>query len=108
LGHFSYKAVSNSGEHVTGQIEAADNKSAVTMLADKGHFVTQLHEQSLGPGEAGGSGFGLDISRLIKLGSRRVSGKDVLAMTTQLGTALRAGLPLLNGVKLIHDQQHKV
>jgi type II secretory pathway component PulF len=28
-------------------------------------------------------------------------------MTTQLGTALRAGLPLLNGLELIHEQQHK-
>jgi type II secretory pathway component PulF len=107
LGHFSYKAVSNSGEHVTGQIEAADHKSAVTMLADKGHFVTQLHEQSLGPGDAEGSGIGFDINRLVKLGGRRVTSKDILAMTTQLGTALRAGLPLLNGLKLIHDQQHK-
>ena len=28
-------------------------------------------------------------------------------MTTQLSTALQAGLPLLNGLKLIHEQQHK-
>jgi len=108
LGHFSYKAVSNSGEHVTGQIEAADDKSAVAMLADRGHFVTQLHEQSLGPGgEADESSSMLDLAKLAKIGGRRVTSKDVLAMTTQLGTAIRAGLPLLNGLKLIHDQQHK-
>jgi type II secretory pathway component PulF len=37
----------------------------------------------------------------------RISSKDILAITTQLSTALRAGLPLLNGLELIRDQQHK-
>ncbi len=36
-----------------------------------------------------------------------MSTKDILAMTTQLSTALRAGLPLLNGLDLIHQQQTK-
>ena len=37
----------------------------------------------------------------------RVSSRDVLAMTTQLSTAVRAGLPLLNCLELMKKQQHK-
>ena len=55
----------------------------------------------------GGEKAALDLSRFLQFGSRKVSSKDVLAMTTQLSTALQAGLPLLNGLKLIHEQQHK-
>ncbi|MHC4464106.1 MAG: type II secretion system F family protein [Planctomycetota bacterium] len=43
----------------------------------------------------------------IKFGSGRVTSKDILAVTNQLSTALRAGLPLLNGLQIIGDQQHK-
>jgi len=43
----------------------------------------------------------------IRFGSGRVTSKDILAVTNQLSTALRAGLPLLNGLQIIGDQQHK-
>ena len=43
----------------------------------------------------------------VKFGSRRITSKDILAVTSQLSTALRAGLPLLNGLEIIRDQQHK-
>ena len=48
----------------------------------------------------------LAYNAVISRGSR-VSSKDVLAFTTQLSTALRAGLPLMRGLDLIHEQQHK-
>ena len=105
MSKFFYKAVDRSGEHITGTLDAADRKSAVAVLTGQGHFVTELSEnkkassaESLIPS--------IDFSQ-IKFGSRRVSTKDILAMTTQLSTALRAGLPLLNGLELIHQQQTK-
>ena len=105
MSKFSYKAVSKSGEHVNGTLEAVDRKTAVAVLTGQGHFVTELLEgkiksdsESLIPS--------IDFSQL-KFG-RRISTKDLLAMTTQLSTALRAGLPLLNGLELIHQQQTKV
>ncbi|MBN2137340.1 MAG: type II secretion system F family protein [Sedimentisphaerales bacterium] len=107
MGRFSYKAVDKSGGHVAGTVEASDRKSAVALLAEQGHFVTELADKTgraAGEGEAQSS-FGLE--KYFKLGSGRVTSKDLLAMTTQLGTALRAGLPMLNGLKLILEQQHK-
>jgi type IV pilus assembly protein PilC len=112
MSQFSYKAVDRGGGHVKGTIEAVDRRSAVAVLTDKGHFVTELFEKDNLPGVAshakGGEKISLDLSRFLRFGKRRVSSKDILAMTTQLSTALQAGLPLLNGLELIREQQHKV
>jgi type II secretory pathway component PulF len=105
VGQFSYKAVDKGGEHITGTVEAADRKSAVAALANKGHFVTELAEKTKSSGVSLMES--LDLNRLLKFGTRRVRSKDILAMTSQLSTALRAGLPLLNGLELIHQQQNK-
>jgi len=121
LGQYSYKAVSQSGEHSTGTIEAADRRSAVAGLAERGQFVIELAEEAqaasvraakevtLEPAKPLGLGKRLAALRApIRFGSRRITSKDILAMTSQLSTALRAGLPLLNGLEIIRDQQHKI
>jgi type II secretory pathway component PulF len=107
VGHFSYKAVGHDGQHVAGSIEAPDRRSAVTALTDKGQFVTELLEQiqSVGTGDAFQTA--TQPQRLVTFGFRRIRGKDILAMTSQLSTALKAGLPLLNCLEIIRDQQHK-
>jgi len=107
LGQFKYKAVDKGGGHVSGTVDAVDRKSAVVALADKGHFVTELAEKAGIPVAEEGQKILRDVESFLKFRSRRVSSKDVLAMTTQLSTALRAGLPLLNGLELILEQQHK-
>jgi len=104
---FSYKAVNQAGGHVAGTIEAADRKSAVADLTGNEQFVTELTEEAQEPSVSGGEKTALDLAKFVRFGSRRISSKDILAMTTQLGTALRAGLPLLNGLELIHEQQHR-
>jgi type II secretory pathway component PulF len=108
LGQFSYKAVNQAGEHIAGTIEAPDRRSVVASLADKGQFVIELAEEVQAPSVSGGEKATLNLARFVRFGSRRITGKDILAMTSQLGTALRAGLPLLNALEIIRDQQHKV
>jgi type II secretory pathway component PulF len=107
---FSYKAVDQGGGHVSGTIEAVDRRSAVVALTEKGHFVTELTKdvRSHEGGDSKSEAAATDVGQLLKFGSRRVSSKDVLAMTTQLSTALRAGLPLLSGLELLRKQQHKI
>jgi type II secretory pathway component PulF len=107
VGEFFYKAVDKAGEHVTGSVEAVDRKSAVVALTNKGHFVIEMDEKAQLSKPDGDLLKQLDISQIPKFGARRVSSKDILAMTSQLSTALRAGLPLLNGLELIYQQQHK-
>ncbi len=107
MGEFSYKAVNQTGEHVNGSIEAADRRSAVGVLAQKGQFVTELMELAhTSVGGAGGQG-GLDVVGFFKHGSKRITSKDILAMTGQLSTALRAGLSMLDGIEIIRSQQPK-
>jgi general secretion pathway protein F len=105
VGHFSYKAVDRAGGHVTGTIEAVDRRMAVAILSDEGHFVTELAEatepQSITEKAA------VDLRRVLQWRSGKVTSKEVLAITTQLSTALRAGLPLLSGLELIRKQQNK-
>jgi len=108
LGQFSYRAVSRVGGHITGTIEAADRRSAVAGLADRGQFVIELAEETQAPSIDGGEKSLPGLARFVRFGSHRITGKDILAVTSQLSTALRAGLPLLNALEIIHEQQHKV
>jgi len=107
LGHFVYKAVDRNGAEVSGTIEAADRRSAVVMLAEKGHFVTELAEKARAASQQVEQAGRLQLGRLAQLGRSRVSSKDILAITSQLSTALQAGLPLLNVLELIEQQQTK-
>ncbi len=107
MGQFSYKAVEQGGGNVTGMIEAADRRSAVAALTDKGQFVIHLAEETLEPSINGDEKAELDLAKFLKFGSRRITSKDILAITSQLGTALQAGLPMLNALEIIRDQQHK-
>jgi len=108
LGQFSYRAVNRAGVHISGMIEAPDHRSAVAVLADKGQFVVEV-KQASEAGVAGGAEKALlELAKVFKFGSRRISSKDILAITNQLSAALRAGLPLLDALKVIRDQQQKV
>jgi type II secretory pathway component PulF len=108
VSEFFYKAVDKAGEHITGVIEAVDRRSAVAALTGEGRFVIELAEKAHVRRVSDEKKVTLDLTGFLKFGSRRVTSKDVLAMTTQLSTALQAGLPLLNGLELIRQQQHKV
>jgi len=107
LGQFSYRAVDQAGAHIAGVVDAADRRSAVAALTGRGHFVTELIEDGQRRDAAGKSPAGFRLPRLPHWLGGRVSSKDVLAITTQLSTAVRAGLPLLNCLELIRKQQRK-
>jgi len=106
VAEYVYNAVNSSGEVVSGVIEALDRRSAVADLAARGLFPSEISEQSRSASEGAGESI-LDSIRSMGFARSRISGKDLLQMTTQLGTALRAGLPILNAIKIIEAQQHK-
>jgi len=105
VGVFSYKAVDQGGARVAGTVEATDRRSAVATLTGQGHFVTELIENIHRSESAAKKPS--ESTSLLGLGSKRVSSKDILTVTTQLSTAVRAGLPLLNCLELIRKQQRK-
>jgi len=105
VARFAYKAITRTGSHTSGLIEAPDRRSAVAGLAEKGQFVIELAESVQGPTLSGKERLRDAFGRLARLGSRRIRGREILAMTSQLGAALRAGLPLLDALVIIRDQQ---
>jgi len=120
MTEFAYKAMDRHGAGVSGTIEAVDRKSAVAVLAEKGRFVTEMAQKGLhapGSGPVGVESKGrlarasvvgpIKAPTFMGLRSGRVTGKDVVAMTTQLSTALRAGLPMMACLQLLRDQRKK-
>lgn len=107
MANFEYKAVDNSGAAVAGTVTASDRRAAVADLAASGTFVTDLCEQSQSSASKGVSENVASIAKDFNFGSSRIAGKDILAMTSHLSTALNAGLPLLNAIEIVGAQQHK-
>jgi type II secretory pathway component PulF len=99
--------VDQSGGHVAGVVEAADRRGALAALTGRGHLVTELIEKTGHHETRESASPAIALPSLALLGRRRPSSKDILAVTTQLSTAVRAGLPLLNCLDLIRKQQRK-
>ncbi len=101
MAEFRYQCVDSSGVTVDGQVQAVDRRAAISALTAKGFFATSMEAvidgvPSTHDGSAGSS-----------VHNYRVSAKDVLAFTSQLHTALQAGLPLLQCLTVIEKQVEK-
>jgi type II secretory pathway component PulF len=101
---YSYNAVDTEGKTVAGVVEAANRKAAIGALSHQGRFVLDIAEAKgrmvkiHTARTAGKSPFTL---------SRRIHSKDILEVTSQISAALRAGLPLLETLKIIAAQQSR-
>ena len=96
---FSYRAVSASGDVSSGELEAANESEIVDRLRDQGLMPMQI-AQALGaarpPGAVGKAAPG---ARWFQ--PRRVTRDQVLSITRELATLLRAGLPLDRALELL-------
>jgi general secretion pathway protein F len=103
LSLFEYKAVDTAGKACKGVIEASDRRTAIGLLAQKGQFALELgqtHSEAKAASSATNTAAGQ--SRQIY-----VSGRETLAISTQLATAIKAGLPVLDALQIIREQQSK-
>ena len=107
MKRFFYKAITASGEHITAMVESIDRKNAVANLSDKGQFVIELAELESPIVSEGIGKTALELGKFLSIGYRKITGKELLAVTSQLSAAIKAGLPLLDSLKIIHAQQHK-
>ncbi|MCF7975971.1 MAG: type II secretion system F family protein [Phycisphaerae bacterium] len=110
MTQFHYKAIDKQGASVTGNIDAVDQRGAVAMLSDQGRFVTEMSEMSSQTHTSVLQTETKSISASSPswtFGGGHVSSKDLVAMTSQFCTALRAGLPLMKCLELLRDQQKK-
>lgn len=86
MPHFHYKAARNNGEIETGVIEAATQQAAVDQLLSRQQYPLQLREST----DTATRPVLYSRRRL----ARRLSGQDVLQLTQQWASLLRAGLNL--------------
>jgi len=94
VAQFSYKAVSDSGEMLQGQMEALSVEDVIGRLQDQGHTLLAAQPAD---GAAGGSG----LAGLFKRGP--FSGDQLAQFTHQLATLLSAGQPLDRALSILLD-----
>ncbi len=89
---FHYKAVSEDGEVLEGEMQAASREVVIERLFEAGH--TPLHAEPVAAEGAGG----------FKLfGRRRLSHQQIVDLTRELATLLNAGLPLDRALEILID-----
>ncbi len=90
---FRYKAVSNAGELATGELEAANEAEIVGRLRDQGLMPMQVAIAS-GAGSGAGAKAAGGGPRTSLFTPKRVTSDQLMSITRELATLLRAGLPL--------------
>ena len=88
---FSYSGKDRSGKAVSGSLEDKDRLSAASKLRARGIKVTKLTKESGG-----------DIN--IFGGKVKIKAMDLMMMTRQMATLLRAGVPIATAVHSIATQ----
>lgn len=88
---FSYKAVRDSGQQVSGVLTAENYQVALRMLEEQALYPIKVSEGV----EAGGQGFS---------GRRRVKAAQLTTLYSQLADLLRAGVPMLRSLDVLARQ----
>lgn len=103
---YAYSGFGGNGKPVKGVKDAESPKVLRQLLRKDGIVVTDVSLSKGGKSEAKGSGLG----REVKLGEvlQRVSKTDVAAMTRQMATLIRAGIPLAESLSVLFEQIENV
>jgi len=88
---FSYKAVRDSGQHVSGVLTAENYQVALRLLEEQALYPIKVSEGV----ESGGSGFA---------GRRRVKAAQLTTFYSQLADLLKAGVPMLRSLDVLSRQ----
>jgi type IV pilus assembly protein PilC len=87
---YNYTAVNSaSGQKVSAQIEAQDEKAAAKILIERGLSPLEIHVSS----KKVGAGF-----------RHKVKNKDKVIFSRQLSTLMNAGLPLIQSLNIVMQQ----
>jgi type IV pilus assembly protein PilC len=102
MSSFAYVAVDPSGGETRGTLEVSDQIEAVRRIKQMGLFPTQVFSQSRMRERRAYTGTkrrgGLFIRRHVPLSTLTV-------FTRQTATLLKAGMPLLRGLRILRDQE---
>ncbi|MDD5422641.1 MAG: type II secretion system F family protein [Candidatus Omnitrophica bacterium] len=93
MGKFKYAAKDNSGNAVTGTIEAKNRAEVIDILRKKDVIIVSVSEQV--------SGF--KFPSLLG-GKKKVKLDDIVIFSRQLATMVDAGIPLVGGLDILGEQ----
>ena len=93
---YEYKGVASSGRSVSGVLDGESLKDVKSKLKKDGIVVLDVHE---------GGAVQAARSREISFGRGRIRTGDVANATRQLATLLAAGLPLMDALNVLVDQE---
>ncbi len=91
---FSYTAVVDSGERVSGRLTSRTRHEALGQLVSRGYHPTRLDRADTASG-------GLNVSLELL---RRVTHAHLAVFTRQLASLLKAGLPMIRALKTLAGQ----
>src|SRR5438876_3520287 len=97
---FRYRAITPSGEISTGEFDAPSESDIVERLREQGLMPMQIAEASDGFASGAATGAARGPRRRL-FQSKRVSRDQVLALTRELATLLRAGLTLDRALEIL-------
>ena len=98
---FRYRAVNPAGDVAVGELEAANESEIVDRLRDQGMLPMQVAPTNGAPARAAGAGRPGVRGKRKWFTPKKVTGDNLLAMTRELATLLRAGLPLDRALELL-------
>ena len=96
---FRYRAVAANGDISTGEFDAANESEIVERLREQGLMPTQIAQAAGNLATAAGAAARGERPRLFQ--PKHVTRDQVLALTRELATLLRAGLPLDRALEIL-------
>ncbi len=104
MPYFTYVARNPQGKLVTGRTEAPTQAVVVKILKDQGLTPTQI---DMGPGGGATAGSGAKARRQkLKRGKPKI--EDLVLISRQLATMIRAGLPLIEVLNILGEQVERL
>lgn len=111
MPRFTYTALDSLGDEKSGQLDAATPESATAALKAKGLFPTEVNAAAaVAKASSGAAPSAKQPARVLDTEIwlpfvRPVSAKERAVFTRQLGTLLKAGMPLLRGLEVLARQE---
>ena len=94
---FTYKAIDDLGNGVTGEITAESEEHAMEMIAQKGQIPESLKKKTVSPGKSGKTS---TLDKLIP----PVNSKEIILFTMQFKTLLQSGIPIIQSFQILEEQ----
>ena len=115
MSSYSYSAVTTQGKEKTGVLVAASQQEALERIKDMGFFPVKVAEATaaLSPkARADRHGRRLSLKSKASRGLTvnpqvKIKGREVAVFARQLCTLLQAGMPMLRGLRMLHEQEEK-